>query len=71
MKLQMEVFLLHNYSENNRTKLQMEVFLLHNYSENNRGDGGGDGGFCLACEDFGENVRLFIPCLSFSFFSLQ
>ena len=36
------------------------------------GGGGGGGGFgggiFFACEDFGENVRSFIPCLRFFFF---
>ena len=35
------------------------------------GGGGGGGGFFLACEDFGDNVQLFIPCLHFFFFFLE
>ena len=33
--------------------------------------GGGGGGFFLACEDFWENVRQFIPRLRFFFFFLK
>ena len=31
----------------------------------------GGGGFFLACEDFGEKVRPFIPCLRFLIFFLS